>query len=277
MKDIAKKLQAPFRADEYEWRVQSESRAGDKVNVLCYVTARAIMDRLDEVFSPMGWQTSYRTGPDGGVICDLSVYDDKSGQWVHKEDGAENTNIEAVKGGISGALKRAGSAWGIGRLLYKLESNYVPLKDRGKFWHKTKKNEFKYWDAPSLPDWAITGNGEKPKVKSKPTAKSTGKLVDTPKQTFSLTLDAACKKIKMAKPKTMYGAEFLFDSLCNVSGVEEIAEAKKYNMPTSLAEMTKIPEHSGWLVLTELINRIGGELKIYVAAANKAKPEGDNQ
>ena len=72
MNKIAKKLQAPFPAEDYEWRVQSQSNRGDKVNVLCYVTARAIQNRLDEVFGPFGWQTTYSAGPGGGVVCKLS-------------------------------------------------------------------------------------------------------------------------------------------------------------------------------------------------------------
>lgn len=155
MMNIKEELQAPFREDEYEWRVQSETKKGDKVSVLCYVQARAIQNRLDDTVGPFGWKTEYVTGPGGGVICRLSVKDPESGEWVTKEDGAENTQIEAVKGGISGALKRAGSAWGIGRLLYNLEANYVELKDGGKHWHKCKDGSFKYWDAPKLPDWAL--------------------------------------------------------------------------------------------------------------------------
>lgn len=279
MNDVAKKLQAPFADDEYEWRVQSETKNGDKVNVLCYVTARAIMNRLDEVFGPLGWQTSYKTGPDGGVICDLSVYDADKSIWVHKEDGAENTNIEAVKGGISGALKRAGSAWGIGRLLYKLESNYVPLKDRGEFWHKTKGGKFMYWDAPALPDWAVAGK-QKPGTKKQPkktdTKKESDQDTETPREKFRNTLNAICEKQKLVKPtKTKFAAQFFIDSLCSVTGVADIAANLGFSLPEPC--MMDKPEHSGWWVLCELIETLGTDLKIYTVMANQAKPEGDNQ
>ena len=153
------RLQSPFPASDYEWRVQSETRNGDKVQVLCYVQARAIQNRLDEVVGPWGWQTEFVKGPDGGVICRLSLRDPDSGEWVTKEDGAENTQVEAVKGGLSSALKRVGSAWGIGRLLYNLPSAWVPLEPRGTHFHKAKnganKDKYLYWNPPPLPAWAI--------------------------------------------------------------------------------------------------------------------------
>ena len=162
MNEIAMKLQAPFAEKDYEWRVQSEVSNGKAVRVLCYVQARAIQNRLDEVMGPFGWMVGYEKGPDGGVICLLSLRQpDEKGyaSWVGKEDGAENTAIEAVKGGISSALKRAGVAWGIGRLLYDLDATVVPLKSSGQYYHKTKDG-WKYWDAPRLPDWAVAGRSE---------------------------------------------------------------------------------------------------------------------
>lgn len=163
MNNLAKDLQAPFRTDEYEWRAQMASHAGDKVQVLCYVTARAIMNRLDEVFDPMGWGCSYESGASGGVLCNLWAWTD-SGRRVCKADGADNTDIEAVKGGISSALKRAANVWGIGRLLYKLEANWVSLsKERGRGSHYFKypqkhkmAGQIAFWAAPLLPGWAVS-------------------------------------------------------------------------------------------------------------------------
>ena len=167
MNDIEKKLKAPFRADEYEWRVQSETHDGTKVMVLCYVQARAIQNRLDDVLGVFGWQSRYQMFDSGAVLCALSLLHPSTGQWICKEDGASQTDIEAVKGGISGALKRAGSAWGIGRLLYNLPANRVALKTSGEHWHKVKKGpnqgKFMYWDAPRLPAWAVSdGAGATP-------------------------------------------------------------------------------------------------------------------
>ena len=42
----------------------------------------------------------------------------KDGEWITKSDGADDSNIEGAKGGISDALKRAAVLFGIGRYLY---------------------------------------------------------------------------------------------------------------------------------------------------------------
>jgi len=179
---IKDKLQAPFHEDEYEWRVQHESGKGTMVLVLCYVQARAIQNRLDDTVGPFGWSTSYAAGPDGGVICRLSIKDPETGEWVTKEDGAENTDIEAVKGGISSALKRAGSVWGIGRLLYKLPTHWLTLTDdRSGHYHKTKSGDVKYWVAPRLPDWAVSGRTDPPKPPDDPKTNPNKKPLDMKK------------------------------------------------------------------------------------------------
>ena len=63
------------------------------------------------------------------MICNLSCRIE--GEWVTKADGADDTNIEAAKGGISDSLKRAAVLLGIGRYLYHpsaFNSAKVPAK-----------------------------------------------------------------------------------------------------------------------------------------------------
>jgi hypothetical protein len=153
------KLKDPFKADEIEWRVQQsgESNNGPWAMVLAYIDNRAILNRLDEVCGPQNWKNEYKTGPDGGILCGLSI---KCGcEWVTKWDGAENTDIEAVKGGLSNAQKRAANQWGVGRYLYDLESTWATIttnkKDRK---GKTKKGTNFNWTPPSLPSWALPNN-----------------------------------------------------------------------------------------------------------------------
>jgi len=181
--DLMKSLQAPFPAEDIEWRVAQadKDRNGNiYAMVLAYVSARAIQNRLDEVVGPDAWKVSYSpfggvTGIAGGVMCQLSVR--IGSEWVTKEDGAEQTDFEPFKGGISSALKRAGSAWGIGRYLYMLESGYAdisPTRKEGYRWGKTKGGDSFYWAPPQLPDWAlpvkekaapaVTVNGVKPVI-----------------------------------------------------------------------------------------------------------------
>lgn len=58
-------------------------------------------------------ETNIVTLNNGGVECGISIKID--GEWITKWDAAENTQVEAVKGGRSGAMKRAAVQWGIGR------------------------------------------------------------------------------------------------------------------------------------------------------------------
>lgn len=145
-------LQAPFYEYEYEWRVDQLYRCGTKVRVLCYVTNRAIQNRLDEVFGVFGWQNEYQKWPDGSVLCGISVWDAEKSQWITKWDGSENTKIEAVKGGLSGAMKRTAVQFGIGRMLYELGDTIQPLSTEGGQHPINVQNVWKFWDNPILPD-----------------------------------------------------------------------------------------------------------------------------
>jgi hypothetical protein len=126
------RLRDPFHADDIEWKPGAVTRDRKKGLAMAYITARAVQDRLDEVFGPGNWKNEFRAGPEGGVICRIYFKND-DGEWVWREDGADNTEVEAVKGGLSNALKRAGAALGIGRYLYDLPSQWVPLNDKGRF------------------------------------------------------------------------------------------------------------------------------------------------
>lgn len=158
------KLKEPFSSKDIEWRV---SRVGASNGgkpwafVLAYVTNRAIMDRLDEVFGIAGWKNEFKQAPEGGVLCGISFKHE--GEWVTKWDGAENTNIDAVKGGLSSSMKRCGVQLGIGRYLYNLTENFAIItQDRklGKY-QKGKGSDDFYWLPPQLPDWALPENERK--------------------------------------------------------------------------------------------------------------------
>jgi hypothetical protein len=156
--DLAR-LRDPFAPGDIEWRVQTAGEKNGKpwARVLAYVTNRAIMERFDEVVGPENWQNVYREGPSGGVVCGLSVRvtrADGSADWVTKWDGAENTDVEPVKGGLSNAMKRAAVQWGIGRYLYDLEEGWAQVTENGRFSAKTKDGKWFKWDPPALPEWA---------------------------------------------------------------------------------------------------------------------------
>jgi hypothetical protein len=176
-----KKLKDSFPEKDIEWRLQSSGiKKSNEPWGLCvaYITARAIQDRLDEVCGPENWQNMFTTGPDGGLLCGIGIR--VGNDWIWKWDGAENTKIEPVKGGLSDATKRAAVQWGIGRYLYELEVTWANF---GVGTRKAKINDqyFK-WSPPSLPSWAV-GRGATPQpVSSQESAprRSASKMVKVP-------------------------------------------------------------------------------------------------
>jgi hypothetical protein len=173
--DLYAQLARPFRGKDLEWRIQ---RAGVKSNgtpfaiVVPYVTARAIMERLDLVVTPANWQTDLKpSGPMGkkaesGMIGGIGIHIE--GQWIWKWDAAQASDIEPVKGSASGALKRAAVQWGMGRDLYGVgdlfaniwterakapkDANYAKPKVKVKGQEQTI--EF-WWLPPDLPEQAV--------------------------------------------------------------------------------------------------------------------------
>jgi hypothetical protein len=92
---------------------------------------------------------------------------------VTKWDGAENSQIESVKGGLSDSFKRAAVKWSIGRYLYRLEEGWAEIADdndrdayRGEAKDKSGQKVYFKWYPPRLPDWALpSGYNAKPAAK----------------------------------------------------------------------------------------------------------------
>ncbi len=157
------KLKEPFEPQEIEWRVQQGGVKNDKpwAKVVPYVTSRGIQDRLDSVCGVAGWQT--RMKPDAaGVICELGIniieVPDGPDEWIWRADGAPYSDIEAYKGAISGALKRAAVHFGIGRYLYGLKAGWAEFVAERKGTYRNKlENKWFDWNPPALPEWALPG------------------------------------------------------------------------------------------------------------------------
>ena len=124
--DIFERLSEPFDPKDIEFRVGSTNRDKTKALALAYVTSRAIMDRLDEVVGPTEWHNEVKIH-EQGVVATLTIR--VGGEWVMRQDGAQYTNIESFKGGISDALKRVAVLFGMGRYLYRLPAMWVPIKN----------------------------------------------------------------------------------------------------------------------------------------------------
>ena len=163
-------LQKPLQPDRVVWRVQQSgfSKQGKPwAMVLAYMDNRAVQERFDEVFGIAGWKNEFKTAPDGGTLCGISV---KFGdEWVTKWDGAENTQVEAVKGGLSGSMKRAAVQWGVGRYLYDLPTSFAQTSlEKTDGWNKVfdKKAGKNFWwnteeEVPTPPKLYVVGKDKK--------------------------------------------------------------------------------------------------------------------
>ena len=169
--EIQRLLADPFEAHDVEWRVQQSgvsSKSNPWVMVIPYITNRAIQQRLDDVMGIDGWKNEFKEATSGkGYLCGLSIRFGDS--WVTKWDGSEYTQVEALKGALSGAMKRTAVQFGIGRYLYSLDTEFAtcnPVESRfkanGEFisipLNKSNKGGPRMnaeWFPPILPDWAL--------------------------------------------------------------------------------------------------------------------------
>jgi hypothetical protein len=119
LKDLTKKI-------EHKWRVQSFSKNKPQAQCVAYIDARDVMNLLDEVVGAENWQDDYKL-IDEKLLAGIGIrYNDI---WVWKWDTGVESNMEAEKGQMSDAFKRAGVKWGIGRFLYDLDIVYVSANE----------------------------------------------------------------------------------------------------------------------------------------------------
>ena len=154
---IWEKLAAPFPAKDIEWRIaQSGLKDGRPWGkVLAYITARAIMDRLDTVLGPENWSHEvypFTIGDVHGFKCRLMIQGDD--HTIVHEDVCDISDIEPAKGAVSGSLKRAAVHVGIGRYLYNLDGGWADFSEDGEHSAKIDGKYFR-WNPPTLPAWAL--------------------------------------------------------------------------------------------------------------------------
>lgn len=141
-KELDRALKRPFDPRAISWRVGATTQAKDKGIALAYIDARDVMRRLDDVFG-LEWQCRY-SHAEGKTICEIGAR--IGGEWVWRAGGAGDTDVEAEKGAISDAFKRAAVLWGVGRYLYEIPNSWCPIKAHGK--------SYVLAEAPNLPKWA---------------------------------------------------------------------------------------------------------------------------
>lgn len=124
----------PFPIEEISWRVGPTNERNKNADQplrgqpLCYVDARTVMDRLDSVAGFDGWQCNYTPGVGTSIVCNIGVL--VAGDWLWKADGAGPSDMEAEKGALSDAFKRAAVRFGIGRYLYEVHAPWIELDAR---------------------------------------------------------------------------------------------------------------------------------------------------
>lgn len=180
--DLFVALAAPFPPERVSWRVGSTTGDKKKGMALAYIDARDVMDRLDSVVGPANWRRVHPHA-NGRTLCSLEIK--INGEWVAKEDGAGDTDVEAEKGALSDAFKRAAVNWGIGRYLYDLPSPWVEIEQAGKSYRIAEKEHEKL-EAILKRD----ARGFVPVAASAPKAQDDGSLPDDPPPNVDALLHA---------------------------------------------------------------------------------------
>lgn len=165
-------LSAEFPRSAVSWRAQTVTKDGTKALALAYIDARDVMDRLDEVCGPENWSDRYEFHG-SRTVCYLSIRVD--GEWIVKADGAGDSDVEAEKGAISDALKRAAVKWGIGRYLYHIEAPWVPCEC-------SEFNGKKQWKRWTGDPWQFVRNMPAPATPQKPAPADKAKQIGAAEQ-----------------------------------------------------------------------------------------------
>jgi hypothetical protein len=201
-----KELNKEFPQEELEWRVirSGTNAKGVWAIVAPYVQSRAIMNRLDSVVGPEGWQVKHHAYQNG-VITSLGI---KVGdEWIWKDDGAGFTDVESFKGGISDGLKRAGVVWGIGRYLYDLPTPmFASFDDNGKYSAKIGDKYYK-WNPPHI-------------------SESTQTHEEAPESTPEQMKDIIVLKLKEAADNGLYTEEEFIEAMKFVQPITNPAAIK---------------------------------------------------
>ncbi len=154
---ILKTLAAPFDPSEVKFKPGAVTRDGKKAMALAYVDARAIQDRLDDVFG-LNWRDEYEFRPDG-VLCKLSVRIEE--EWITRVDvgsfSEQQDEGDRLKAAVSDALKRAAVKFGVGRYLYRLPTRWRAWNAQYKRFEKEADEET---EAPQEKPPAPPANGE---------------------------------------------------------------------------------------------------------------------
>ena len=143
-----------LKPKEINCRIQQISEKG--LSLLLYVTSRAGQNILDEMYGPTGWKREH-VEIAGNLYCTISVWDDKTSQWVNKQDVGKESYTEKEKGQASDSFKRACVNWGIGRELYSAPYIWIDAKQVSM---KQKNGKYSTYDKFTVKSISYNSAGE---------------------------------------------------------------------------------------------------------------------
>jgi len=126
----------PIELDRLDWRPQyynnKDKSKATRANVSFYLPIEAVVETLDNVCGPHGWQSHLSPIGNGpAMICSLSIYAPDHNAWITKSDAGfiattqNDGEATTIKGSASDALKRAAQLWGVGRFIKKFPDIWV--------------------------------------------------------------------------------------------------------------------------------------------------------
>ena len=131
-------LSAPIPENQILWKVGKKTGDGAHGQALPYIDNRHVQNRLDELFTKVGWKNEYTevTANAKLVAIRCAILIKVGDEWIGKQDAApvdvEKSVEFAVKGAYSDAMKRAAVQWGFGRYLYDFRAPMIELDSRGR-------------------------------------------------------------------------------------------------------------------------------------------------
>lgn len=147
-----------LKSNEIECRVSTVNEKG--LSLLLYKDARVDQRILDETFGPFGWKRSHQC-IDGNLYCTVEIYDQKSGEWISKQDVGTTGYTEKEKSQASDSFKRACFNWGIGRELYSAPFIWIPANKTSIQVKAGQNGEKRYYCNEHFSVYTIQYNGVK--------------------------------------------------------------------------------------------------------------------
>jgi hypothetical protein len=156
IKELVAALEVPFDPSKIEWRVMNTTKNQQPARgqVVPYADQRAYTDRLNALFTPVGWTRKYTIHTSANferskdqkiaakvlVTCELTIFGLGSHSATGEEWADDDNSCTAAE---AQAFKRSCACFGLGRYLYYFTGTWVDLDDR-----KRPKSFLNWQDGP---------------------------------------------------------------------------------------------------------------------------------